>query len=196
MFQYFRYNICLSFNMNNFLYLYFLIIPLGISSQNKDLINTSNNIGLENWRIVNDDVMGGISTSELYLNNDKNLIFNGNLSLENNGGFASSRMGFEKGILKEVKSFKIKVKGDGKTYKFRLRENYRSTNYSSDFKTLKNKWIEIEIKTNQLKPMFMGYYSNRSPKLNTEKISSLGFQISDKQKGNFNLEIMYVKAIY
>jgi len=42
----------------------------------------------------------------------------------------------------------------------------------------------------------MGYYSNRSPKLNTEKISSLGFQISDKQKGNFNLEIMYVKAIY
>ena len=70
--------------MNNFLYLYFLIIPLVISSQNKDLINTSNNIGLENWRIVNDDVMGGISTSELYLNNDKkNLIFdNGNLSLE------------------------------------------------------------------------------------------------------------------
>ena len=92
--------------MNNFLYLYFLIIPLCISSQNKDLINTSNNIGLENWRIVNDDVMGGISTSELYLNDDKNLIFNGNLSLENNGGFASSRMGFEKGILKEVKSFK------------------------------------------------------------------------------------------
>ena len=118
------------------------------------------------------------------------------MSLENNGGFASSRMGFEKGILKEVKSFKIKVKGDGKTYKFRLRENYRSTNYSSDFKTLKNKWIEIEIKTNQLKPMFMGYYSNRSPKLNTEKISSLGFQISDKQTGNFNLEIMYVKAIF
>ncbi len=182
--------------MNNFFYLYFLIIPIGISSQNKELINTSNNIGLENWRIVNDDVMGGVSTSELYLNDDKNLIFNGNLSLENNGGFASSRMGFEKGILKEVKSFKIKVKGDGKTYKFRLRENYRSTNYSSDFKTLKNKWIEIEIKTNQLKPMFMGYYSNRSPKLNTEKISSLGFQISDKQKGNFNLEIMYVKAVY
>ena len=56
--------------MNNFLYLYFLIIPLVISSQNKDLINTSNNIGLENWRIVNDDVMGGISTSELYLNNE------------------------------------------------------------------------------------------------------------------------------
>jgi len=193
---YFRYNICLPFNMNNFLYLYFLIIPLAISSQNKDLINTSNNIGLENWRIVNDDVMGGVSTSELFLSDDKNLIFNGNLSLENNGGFASSRMGFEKGILNEVKSFKIKVKGDGKTYKFRLRENYRSTNYSSDFKTLKNKWIEIEIKTNQLKPMFMGYYSNRSPKLNTEKISSLGFQISDKQKGNFNLEIMYVKAIY
>ena len=155
------------------------------------------NPGRKSWKIYG-NTLTSISGDDLKLvpYNDKNLIFNGNLSLENNGGFASSRMGFEKGILKEVKSFKIKVKGDGKTYKFRLRENYRSTNYSSDFKTLKNKWIEIEIKTNQLKPMFMGYYSNRSPKLNTEKISSLGFQISDKQKGNFNLEIMYVKAIY
>ena len=54
--------------------------------------------------------MGGISTSELYLNNDKNLIFNGNLSLENNGGFTSSRMGFEKGILKEENHLKLKSK--------------------------------------------------------------------------------------
>mgnify|MGYP002057142902 FL=1 len=42
----------------------------------------------------------------------------------------------------------------------------------------------------------MGYYSNRSPKLDTKKLSSLGFQISDNQKGDFKLEIMHVKAIY
>ena len=37
------------------------------------------------------------------------------------------------------------VKGDGKTYKFRFREGYRSTNYSSNFNTIKNEWLEIEI---------------------------------------------------
>ena len=67
-----------------------------ITAQNLDLINTSNDIGLEDWRIVNDDVMGGVSSSKLYLNEEQNLVFSGNLSLENNGGFASSRMGFKR----------------------------------------------------------------------------------------------------
>ena len=41
----------------------------------------------------------------------------------------------------------------------------------------------------------MGYYSRSAPKLKMEKMRSIGFQISDKQEGDFNLEIMYVKAI-
>ena len=57
-----------------------------------DLINPENNIGVNNWSIVNDDVMGGISKSFLSINEDENLIFKGYLSLENNGGFASSRL--------------------------------------------------------------------------------------------------------
>ena len=31
-----------------------------MQSQNRDLINTSKNIGINNWSIINDDVMGGI----------------------------------------------------------------------------------------------------------------------------------------
>ena len=67
-------------------------------SQSIDLLNPEKNIGLDNWNIVNDDVMGGISTSYLSVSDEKNLIFNGNLSLENNGGFASSRLGLKKYI--------------------------------------------------------------------------------------------------
>jgi hypothetical protein len=44
--------------------------------------------------------------------------------------------------------------------------------------------------------MFMGYYSRNTKKLEIENISSLGFQISDKQEGEFKLEIMHVKALY
>ena len=42
------------------------------------------------WQIVNDSVMGGLSTSQAY-EKDNSLIFTGNVSLENNGGFASIR---------------------------------------------------------------------------------------------------------
>ena len=43
------------------------------------------------WYIVNDGVMGGISESEITLNDDGTATFRGDVSLENNGGFASVR---------------------------------------------------------------------------------------------------------
>ena len=61
-----------------------------MNSQSIDLINPKQNIGMQNWSIVNDDVMGGISKSNLSMNDKNNLIFSGYLSLENNGGFAST----------------------------------------------------------------------------------------------------------
>ena len=42
----------------------------------------------------------------------------------------------------------------------------------------------------------MGYYSRSSPKIKIENMRLIGFQISDKQEGNFDLEIMSVKGIY
>ena len=71
-------------------------------SQSIDLINPEKNVGIKNWNIVNDDVMGGISRSYLSLSDENNLIFNGYLSLENNGGFASSRLSFNKETLTGV----------------------------------------------------------------------------------------------
>ena len=78
-----------------------------MNCQSVDLLNPEKNIGLDNWNIVNDDVMGGISTSYLSVSDGKSLIFNGNLSLENNGGFASTRHRFKEQTLASVKSFKI-----------------------------------------------------------------------------------------
>ena len=43
------------------------------------------------WQIVNDDVMGGVSTSKFQVLTNGGAIFSGVVSLENNGGFASVR---------------------------------------------------------------------------------------------------------
>ena len=73
------------------------------------IINTQKDIGLNYWNIVNDDVMGGISKSYLSLNDEKNLVFNGYLSLDNNGGFASCRMLYNFNKIKEQNTFILKV---------------------------------------------------------------------------------------
>ena len=48
------------------------------------------------WRIINDGVMGGESQGKFYIDTEGNGIFEGTISLENNGGFSSVRYGFDK----------------------------------------------------------------------------------------------------
>ena len=167
-----------------------------MNSQILDVINPKKNIGIKNWNIVNDDVMGGISTSTMSLNKEKNLLFKGNLSLENNGGFASSRLSLEKNILNGVKFFKIKFKGDGNTYKLRFRQNNRRASYSHDFKSSKDEWIEVDLRVEDFNATWRGYSYSDYPALEPKEVISMGLQISDKQEGDFILEIEYIKAVF
>ena len=177
------------------IFIFFFLNTTLMQGQEIDIINIEKQIGNNNWSIVNDNVMGGISESNLSINDKNNLIFNGSVSLENNGGFASSRLSIKKGSLKKIKGFKIKFIGDGKTYKLRLRQSNRRVSYSTDFVTIQGKGLEIEIPLEDLKPMWRGYYYD-SPLLEIENINSIGFQISDKQEGFFELEIKFVKGVY
>ncbi len=182
--------------IKNIFFTIFLFIFISMNSQTIDIINTEKNIGLNNWNIVNDDVMGGVSKSYLSLNDENNLIFSGNVSLDNNGGFASSRMSLSTQSLNGIKSFKIKFRGDGNIYKLRLRQNNMRASYSSDFKSIKDKWVEVNIPVEDFIPTWRGYSYNNYPALDIEKINSLGIHISDKQEGEFKLEIKYIKAIF
>ena len=172
----------------------FFFIFISMNSQTIEIVNPENNIGLKNWSIVNDDVMGGISKSNLLLNDENNLIFSGNVSLKNNGGFASSRMVIARESLDGIRSFKIKFRGDGNMYKFRLRQSNIRAAYSSNFKSVKDKWVEVNIPIEEFTPSWRGYSYSNYPAIETEKIISLGIQISDKQEGDFKLEIKYIKG--
>ena len=139
--------------------------------------------------------MGGISSSNLSLNQDDNLFFNGNLSLANNGGFASTRKRLDLD-LNGIKAVKIKFKGDGNTYKLRFRQYNMRASYSSDFKSVKDEWAEVILPIKDFVPSWRGYSYSNYPELDIEKIYSLGLQISDKQEGEFQLEIEYIKGLY
>ena len=72
------------------------------------------------WQIVNDDVMGGVSRSGFRLTNGV-AVFQGEVSLENNGGFASVRSLPARHDLAGCDAFVIRVRGDGRSYKFTAR---------------------------------------------------------------------------
>lgn len=161
------------------------------------LFEFDTNADLESWRIVNDGVMGGLSDSQVKWNEENGTLeFSGNVSLENNGGFASTRTAPQQFKHSDFKTIHLRVKGDGQTYKFRMRssDNFDGISYSKNFKTKKDEWVEIEMPVADFEATFRGRIFPKHPQLKTEDLRQIGFLIADKQKGKFHLEVDWIRV--
>lgn len=141
-----------------------------------------------NWKIVNDAVMGGKSTSKFYLNPDGFGTFEGSVSIENNGGFSSVKYVFEPIDLKDAKQFCIRLKGDGKQYQFRVKTYQTDSHlYVFPFQTTTD-WQTIEIPISELYPAFRGQKLNL-PNYDGSNLEEIAFLIGNKKEESFQLQI-------
>jgi monofunctional biosynthetic peptidoglycan transglycosylase len=147
------------------------------------------------WQVVNDNVMGGVSTSDFRLTNGT-AVFLGEVSLANNGGFASVRSLPASHELAVCDAFVIRVYGDGHCYKFtaRMDQSFDTAIYQTSFTTKPGEWIEHRLPLKQFVPTFRGRVLSDEPPLDPAKVTSVGFLISDKQAGPFRLEIDWIKS--
>lgn len=146
---------------------------------------------LEKWVIVNDDVMGGLSNSSLFISEDCKAVFSGKISLDNNGGFASVRY-FPETILKlnNEGDIVLKVKGDGKSYQLRIKlDDNEYYSYINSFKT-SGEWEIITLSLNDFYPSYRGRkLANASDvKLNGE-IVYVSILIGNKKSEFFNIKL-------
>ena len=149
------------------------------------------------WQVVNDGVMGGISQSEIILNESGGLIFRGTVSLENNGGFASSRRGAQSYDFGDYSGLLLQVRGDGKDYQLRIRtdDRFDGIAYRYRFKTLAGTSQVIKAYFDEFEPVFRGRIIEDAAPLSAEKIQQIGFLIADKQAGQFSIEIDWIKGL-
>lgn len=150
---------------------------------------------LENWRIINDGVMGGLSESVLELSKSGNPIFSGEVSLENNGGFASIRYYMNSINIDGKKKAVLRVKGDGKRYQFRIRNSRNSWySYITYFETKKDEWTDVEIDMSEMYASFRGRVLDM-PNYPMDAISEVSILIGNKVNETFHLEIehLYVR---
>ena len=148
--------------------------------------NTENNI--VNWRIVDDVVMGGKSNGNFKLDSNGYAVFEGAVSLENNGGFSMVQYAFEPKEIIGFSKVKIKLKGDGKNYQFRIKT---STNdyysYVAAFDT-SGDWETIEIPFNTMYPAFRGRKLD-AVNYPGEQMELIAFLIGNKKAEDFKLII-------
>lgn len=120
------------------------------------LFDFSPDADMKNWRVVDDVVMGGMSSGSFTLTEEGHAQFSGNVSLENNGGFSSVRYVFDEKDVSEFKTVKLRLKGDGKKYQFRIQS--RKNDYYSYITTFKTsgEWEEVDLKLKDFYPSFRG----------------------------------------
>ncbi len=138
------------------------------------------------WDIINDDVMGGVSTGKFFFT-DSCLTFSGKLSSKFNGGFSSMRTK-ERISLEGSTKISVKIMGDGNTYQLRIKDSYYNYySYAVEFKT-KGVEEQLEFDLSDFKPIFRGTYLDMK-NFDKNKIDELTFMIVSKNEPDFKLQI-------
>ena len=120
------------------------------------LADFSKPTNLNNWKIVNDGVMGGKSEASFSIGPNKTAIFTGEVSLQNNGGFTSIRHSFTIKDISGSTKVCIRLKGDRKKYQFRLKNDQNDRHaYKAEFGT-SGKWQTVVIQLKDMEPTFRG----------------------------------------
>lgn len=151
----------------------------------------------QDWHPINDGVMGGVSTSRLTFNLAGHAVFEGVVSLENSGGFASVRTSSLQLGGHATLAYSLTAWGDGRTYKLNLRTDagFDGVNYQAIFTPTAGQWSQVTLPIIEYLPTFRGRLVQGSPPLRPELVTQVGLMISDKQAGPFRLLVKSIAAI-
>lgn len=145
------------------------------------------------WRAVDDVVMGGVSASGLVAASPNTAAFEGTVSLDRGGGFASVRSPQRSWDLSAFSGLLLRAKGDDKRYKLTVYTDVSGISYRYPFEA-QDDWETYFAPFGAFTPMRRGREVPAAPPLNPSAISTVGFLISDKQAGPFRLELRWIQA--
>ena len=122
--------------------------------------------------------------------------FRGEVSLENGGGFASVRCDFTPRNLGFWRGLALRVRGDGRAYKLRLRDHVAAggADYQARFGTVPGAWITVRLPFESFAPTSRGKPVPGAGPLDLASVTTIGLLVSEQQAGCFELELGWIGA--
>lgn len=169
--------------------LIYLIMIYSSTSQAQNIIfESSKNNKKQDWQVVDDGVMGGLSKGTFEIDENGLGKFSGKVSTANNGGFSSVRHPLKQRKVSDYKKIRLKIKGDGKVYQCRIKhQSFDNHAYVFLFQT-NGEWQTIDIPLAAMYPSFRGR-KLEMPHFNHEFIEEIAFLIGNKTNESFSLLI-------
>lgn len=171
-----------------------IILSCLMLSDNNFLLDFGTNKNSPQWTAINDTVMGGRSQGSVSFNQNS-LSFQGSISFDNNGGFASVRGPFQASDLSAYTAVEIRYKTTGQAVALTL-ENHRPFYMPYYKKTLPNSagnWETITLSLAEFKAYRLGKATgDLLSKEVLKDIIRIGFINGEKKEGAFSLEVNYI----
>ena len=154
----------------------------------KVLFDFTDRAAMRGWQVEDDVVMGGRSRGALSRDPAGHLIFRGEVSLQNNGGFSSIQNNFDPIDVSKYQHAIIRLKGDGKDYRFLVEAEKDARHYYVAEFTTNGDWQEIKIPLREMYPVRRGDRLDL-PDYPGETLSQVRFMIANGRAESFQLEI-------
>jgi len=148
------------------------------------------------WHAIDDRVMGGDSRSRLRHAAEGHAVFEGEVSLERNGGFASVRSRPGTWGHPGATACVLEARGgNGKQFKLSLLtdDGFDSLNYQASFATAGGDWQRLRLPLTAMRASFRGREVPGAPSLDPARIRQVGLMIAARQAGPFALDIRRIE---
>ena len=155
----------------------------------KLLFDFSDPATADQWQAIDDRVMGGVSKSQLRHLPAGHAVFEGTVSLDRNGGFASVRSRAGHSGMAGAVFCLIDVCGDNKQFKLGLRTDtaFDSVVYQASFTPVGADWQTLRLPLGLFKASFRGRAVPGAAPLEPAEIRQVGLMVADRQPGPFKL---------
>ena len=149
------------------------------------------------WSAIDDRVMGGVSQSRLTFHPEGHAVFEGEVSTQNGGGFASVRHAQLRLGEQGSQGYRFHVRGDGKRYKLTLRtdQGLDGVNYQAVLQPPAGRWVEATVPLNLFNPSYRGRPVPNAPALRPEHMCQVGWMVADGQVWPLRVEIRSITVL-
>ena len=165
-------------------------------AMSRELFRFDSLASIADWSAIDDSVMGGVSHGRLRHDAAGHAVFEGVVSLENNGGFASVRSRpLDLGV-PGAANYSLEVRGDGKRYRLNVRTDdaFDGVGYQARFEPPAGTWAVVRLPLSEFQPTFRGRSVPGAPPLDPARVRQIGLMIAERQAGPFALRLRSIHA--
>ena len=170
-------------------------------SETTPLIDPDAGLGVDGWRSVDDVVMGGVSSSRVRLvevsESGALLRFSGEVSLDQGGGFCSARTEAIRWDLRTYERLELRARSaQDRRYKLTLRTPETSSgSWRHPFELEAGVWRTLTLELEGFERWRRGTHLPEAGPLDLGRICAVGWLISDRQAGSFQLDVAWLRAL-